>query len=76
MGEEQGRWRLLGQRLETHNRIFAGSIFRDQDGAFGWPLYWCGVGRTPNEGWFEKGDFFEAIEPDNESDWKRGNKLT
>ena len=77
MGEEQRQWKLLGQRYrDLEDRKLCGSIFRDQNGAFGWRLNWFGQGRILDDYWFDKGDFFETINLDNDGHWKSGNKLT
>jgi hypothetical protein len=77
MGEEQRQSKLLGQRYrDFEDRKLAGSVFRDQHGAFGWYLHWFGQGRILDEYWFDNGDFFETVTFDDDGHWKCGDKLT
>jgi hypothetical protein len=77
MEEVQRGWKLLGQRYKNfEDQKLAGSIFRDQRGAFGWYLHWSGQGQILAEYWFDKGDFFETVKLDNDGHWESGNKLT
>jgi hypothetical protein len=70
----------LGQRYrDFENLRLAGSIFRDQQGEFGWYLHWFDIQQgqlLDAQYWFDKGDFFETVSLDDDGHGNCGKKLT
>jgi hypothetical protein len=80
MAEEQRHWILLGQRYRDFDNLrLTGSMFRDQQGVFGWHLGWFDIQQyrlVDEQYWFDKGDFFEAVWLDHDGHWKCRRKRT